>query len=280
MGQRIASQRFYSWFFPLTLFMLLPLAFLSGKEKSVSQEAFSRSQISFDKAVVDFQKRDFDEALKGLKECLKIVSFHCDALNLQAQVHYLRGEYTQGLERVRMAQELYPRFAGFKINQERVRRENLRKVQESLEVRRNDVLTLIRNPNRCYVPNLQAEIDSIEAELRRITEDLGRPMPTEDKVPADYFYTEGNLLFKLNRRNESADAYGKAIANDNRHEKSYNNLINLLYLEGRCGDLLRVLAEADALQVPVNRLLREAALKRCPPPTEPSREAPSEEKRP
>ena len=179
-----------------------------------------------------------------------------------------------------MAQELYPRFAGFKINQERVRRENLRKVQESLEVRRNDVLTLIRNPNRCYVPNLQAEIDSIEAELRRITEDLGRPMPTEDKVPADYFYTEGNLLFKLNRRNESADAYGKAIANDNRHEKSYNNLINLLYLEGRCGDLLRVLAEADALQVPVNRLLREAALKRCPPPTEPSREAPSEEKRP
>ena len=280
MGQRIASQRFYSWFFPLTLLMLLPLAFLSGKEKSVSQEAFSRSQISFDKAVVDFQKRDFDEALKGLKECLKIVSFHCDALNLQAQVHYLRGEYTQGLERVRMAQELYPRFAGFKINQERVRRENLRKVQESLEVRQNDVLTLIRNPNRCYVPNLQAEIDSIQAELRRITEDLGRPMPTEDKVPADYFYTEGNLLFKLNRRNESADAYGKAITNDNRHEKSYNNLINLLYLEGRCGDLLRVLAEADALQVPVNRLLREAALKRCPPPTEPSREVPSEEKRP
>lgn len=280
MGQRIASQRFCSWFFTLIMLMLLPLAFLSGKEKSVGQEAFSRSQISLDKAVVDFQKRDFDKALKGLKECLRIVPFHCDALNLQAQIYYLRGEYAQGLERVRMAQELYPRFAGFKINQERVRRENLRKVQESLEVRRNDVLTLIRNPNRCYVPNLQAEIDTIQAELQRITEDLGRPMPTEEKVPADYFYTEGNLLFKMNRRNESANVYFKAIANDNRHEKSYNNLINLLYLEGRCGDLLRILGEADARQVPLNRLLREAALKRCPPPTEPPREAPSAEERP
>lgn len=98
-------------------------------------------------------------------------------------------------------------------------------------------------------------------------------MPTEDKVPADYFYTEGNLLQAGTGVTNPPTPKCKAIANDNRHEKSYNNLINLSSTLRGGGDLLRVLAEADALQVPVNRLLREAALKRCSPPTEPSREA-------
>ncbi|MCP5106577.1 MAG: tetratricopeptide repeat protein [bacterium] len=75
---------------------------------------------------------------------------------------------------------------------------------------------------------------------------------TEITVPANYFYSHGNILYKLKRYKESIQQYVEVIRRDPNHGGAYNNLANLFYLAGKKDTASLCLNQAEACGFKVN----------------------------
>jgi pentatricopeptide repeat protein len=90
---------------------------------------------------------------------------------------------------------------------------------------------------------------------------LSRPVATEEKVPADYHYIHGNILFKLKEFQQAHDQYLQAVTVDPKHKDAYNNLINIYLMSKQYQKGLDYLKLAEENDVKVNEKLKEALLK-------------------
>ena len=77
-------------------------------------------------------------------------------------------------------------------------------------------------------------------------------------MPADYFYLHGNIYFKLRDYQQARDQYVEAIERDPKHEKAYNNLINIYFMAKQYEKALELVENAESDGVSINSKLKEA----------------------
>ncbi len=208
-----------------------------------------------------FAKGNLDKAEKKLLECLAVMPEHADAQYVLAQVHLKRKEFPQALAAITLAEKNYAANAKFQNFSHQDYLDRLRQQRAGLEDKRAQVqetLSRMASGNNPEKGRLEQEIQTYVQSIREIDRQLNSPVSTVIEIPADYFYIQGNALFRLGRTVEAAAQYREAIRLDPRHGNSFNNLALALFSMGKYREALDSLAQAEAAGVKVNPDFKKA----------------------
>lgn len=83
-------------------------------------------------------------------------------------------------------------------------------------------------------------------EVRKAEESLIGVENKDITIPAAYFYSHGNILYKLKKYKEALSQYLEVVSRDPKHGSAYNNLANLFYMAGKKEVASLCLAHAEA----------------------------------
>jgi len=187
-----------------------------------------------------------------------------NALFHRAQAAYSKGDFAQALGEIRRAADAYTAMAGARgimtpeqrkaLLDERARKEReIANLEATFyEAGCNTENEMLKLPES--IEALRREISSINA---RLDEQKG---PEPPRLPADYSYVQGNILFKMNKLQEAESHYLKAIEAEASHLGAYNNLINLYYVSMDFDRALKFIEQAETNGVQLNPKLKEAVL--------------------
>ncbi len=220
------------------LFCLYGSSFAQEDYTREEYQLFQRYQSAnkrFEKGKKEFGKGKIDKAEKEFNDCLKIMPEHADSYFMLAQIAYKKGDIELARSRMETAEENYKFIVKMKMNMEQVR---ILKMQEARDTGTYD-----------------------ERGAAGLDHRLSRPVATEEKVPADYHYIHGNILFKLKEFQQAHDQYLQAVTVDPKHKDAYNNLINIYLMSKQYQKGLDYLKLAEENDVKVNEKLKEALLK-------------------
>ena len=199
--------------------------------------------------------------------CLDKLPEHQEAHLLMSQVLYKRGEYGGALEHIQAAEEGYLRLTKAHAFLE----------QQKLRNQADDVVGLVddvsvyteadaaaRARGSCMPDKYRKDLEAVKEKLIKEQEERGRTDPAQDfsHIPAIYSHLHGNVLFMLKRPAEAEEQYRRAIRNDPDCREAYNNLINLLYMDGRVDEARAFLSQAEAHKAQVHPELKKAVLAR------------------
>ena len=226
--------------------------------------AYAKLDGRVEKARAALQKGELDACEREARSCLDKLDSHHDAHFLLGQVLYKRGAFDQALERALAAQK------GFVLWADAVKTIDERRLEAQAEKRAgllDDVQGSVAADaaaearGSCQVAQYdkaaQDAKDKLKDEGGLESKKLGGDIPP---VPASYLYFEGNCLFKLKRLPEAETAYRRALEADPDFGETYNNLINLLFMEKRLDEARALLAQAESRQAAVSAGLRKAVL--------------------
>jgi stress-induced-phosphoprotein 1 len=87
------------------------------------------------------------------------------------------------------------------------------------------------------------------------------PISSEEEIPADYCYINGNIYFKMKKFQEAHDQYQEAITIDPSHGDSYNNLAALYFQVKQYQKALNYLNQAEENGAKVNPEFKKVVLK-------------------
>lgn len=108
---------------------------------------------------------------------------------------------------------------------------------------------------------LQTKIDEIKVQIKNVETQLNMPISSEEEIPADYCYINGNIYFKMKKFQEAHDQYQEAITIDPSHGDSYNNLAALYFQVKQYQKALNYLNQAEENGAKVNPKFKKAVLK-------------------
>jgi pentatricopeptide repeat protein len=228
------------------------------------------------KARAAFQRDRLDKCEKEALFCLAKLPEHHEAHFLMSHVLYKRGELDPALEHIKAAEAGYLKLAkelalaGRKAGEGQS--EDLLRVTEEIADLAGAYAASKSHGNGMSDVYERALVDSRQ-EMLKAESDRGRSAKQGDSatVPALYRFWHGNVLFRLERHDEAEAQYKLALAADPEFGETYNNLINLLYMEGRLDEARAVLAQAEAHKAKVQPGLKKAVLGHAarPEPHEP-----------
>jgi pentatricopeptide repeat protein len=257
-----------------TVFILLflsPLLFAAhfsfgqrgfGMEEKKLVEKFKRADARFQKGKSLFSKEKYDQAEAELKTCLEMMPEHADAYFFLAQIDYKKGNFNQALADIGKAESNYEFIGQFYTYTHELRLEQLRddkmRLDSELTSLRDQLAKAKSEEER---QKLQSAMNPVQSQLSSINTRLNEPLPHALKTPANYYYIHGNILFKLQKLQETRDHYLEAIKIDPKHAMAYNNLINLYYMAKNYEEALKLVNQAEAEGVELNPKLKEAVLK-------------------
>lgn len=203
-------------------------------------------------------KKDFTRAEKILNKCLGIMPQHVKSHYALSRVLYLTGRFEPALRHIEAAKE-YHLSVGRTLRglQELNAHKNRRKKQQLLK--EYDVYSNAGavDGSCAAIPALRAvkeELQALEGKQQRSTAGL-------EHIPADYFYTHGNILYKLKRYPEAMRQYIRTIDADPGHGNAYNNLAGLYFMAKKYQSALRCLDQAEAQGTAVNARFKNTILK-------------------
>jgi tetratricopeptide (TPR) repeat protein len=255
-------------------FLLLGGYFIFGQERYMLDESespkFKLAKQLFQKGQQLLLKEKYDNAIKPFKECLEIFPKYAHADYYLAQIYYKNGNFLQALEHIEKAKDNYDYLSKLGVNTHLEYLERLRTQRMELQEKIRDMETQLeriraRNPNP-DVPNPEAEelksqITTAEHSIRMIDDRLRSPVPDQTKMPADYYYHHGNILFKLKRFGDAFDQYLEAVKTDPCHANALTNLANLKFMARKYQDALSYLDKVEKCGSKVNPKFKEAILK-------------------
>ncbi len=199
--------------------------------------------------------RKFEEARARLKPCLAKVPDHFEAFYYLALMAYETKDYDQALAYVERSKaslaeldRLYQTEMGA-LNASQDRREEL--LEGALQHKDRGM-----GANNCSEGDVLALKLAISLEKHKRGPMLGTVTPFS--TPKEYHFLHGNCLFRLGRYPEARSQYEAALRADPRYGHAWNNLINLLRLEGKLDQARACLQEAEAAHVAVSPELAKA----------------------
>ena len=206
-----------------------------------------------------YNKNKFDKAEDKFEECLKVFPQHAQANFYLAHINYMNNKLEEALNYIELAKknflfmnQIYA--LGYEEYTSRLRAERdvlQNRIQQYQELEQ-------RTTQQQEKQKISAQISQLQTELGTITSRLAEPLPEEKKVPADYFYVHGNIYFKLKKYQESLNQYSETLNQDPKHERAYNNIINLYFMAKHYQKALELIEQAEAAGVTVNPKLKEA----------------------
>jgi tetratricopeptide (TPR) repeat protein len=216
------------------------------------------------KARTAFLKDRLDRCEAEARFCLERLPEHHAAHFLMAEISYKRAEYGAALEHLQAAEAGFIRIAGAlrlagRQGAQSQSEDMLRVIDEIADLAGSWAAARGHGNGTAdiYDRALQdSRQEMLKAEGERSKSDAqGGPA-----IPALYRYWHGNVLFMLKRPAEAEAQYRQAIGTDPDFRDAYNNLINLLYVDGRVDEAREVLAQAEAHKAKVHPELKKAIL--------------------
>lgn len=227
--------------------VLMGTVFLSGYEyRNMSEQkklirGYKLSEKYFKKAEKEYSKGNYAEAGKHMKKCVDIFPMHANGHYYLSLIYYKEKNYPLALAHVEKAKANIKDLNRLKVHILFMRNRKLKEYQKDL----NDgkYVSYFGENNPCMVKygTQISERKATEVELL-----IGKPVKKEIHIPANYFYSHGNILFKLKRYKESIQQYVEVIKRDPNHGGAYNNLANLFYLAGKKDAASLCLNQAEA----------------------------------
>jgi tetratricopeptide (TPR) repeat protein len=257
----------------IVLCLLMGGYFIFGQQRYMLNESeapkFKLAKQLFQKGQQLLLKEKYNKAIKPFKECLEIFPKYAHADYYLAQIFYKNGNFLQALEHIEKAKENYDYLSKLGVNTQLEYLDNLRTQRMELQERIMDMKARLErlkgrgNPmsNSPEIKELEAQIASAEHSIRMIDERLRKPIPDETKMPADYYYHHGNILFKLKRYGDAFNQYLEATKTDSCHINALTNLANLKFMARKYQDALSYLENAEKCGGKVNPKFKEAILK-------------------
>ena len=201
--------------------------------------------------------RKFEEAKERLKPCLAKIPDHFEAFYYLALMAYEAKDYGQALACMEQSQAslteldcLYQVEMGA-LNASQDRREE--QLEGALQHSDRGV-----GANNCREGDVLALKLAITLEKHKRGPLMGTATPFA--TPKEYHFLHGNCLFRLGRFAEAKSQYEAALRVDPRYGHAWNNLINLLRVEGKVDQARACLREAEAAHVTVSPELAKAVL--------------------
>ncbi len=227
--------------------VLMGAVFSSGIEyRKVSDQKklirnYKLSEKQFKKAENNFSKGNYSEAEKHMKKCVEIFPMHANGHYYLSLIYYKLKNYPLALAHVDKAKANVQRLNQLKAHVLVTRDRKLKEYRKDL--RDGNYIPYFCENNPCMV-----ETAKRVSEQRATTLDLliGKTVQREIDIPANYFYSHGNILYKLKRYKESIQQYVEVIRRDPNHGGAYNNLANLFYLAGKKDAASLCLNQAEA----------------------------------
>lgn len=246
------------------IFMLGAL-FCFGQKDYTREEKllFQRFKIAnkyFEDGKKHFLKEEYKKAEGELKKCLEKMPEHSGACFILSQISDKKGNLDQALEQIEKAKENFAKMAKIKTNFEQLYILELQEQKMEKEEKLRELKVAVSNVHPDRRSRVAASIGEMEADIGVINSQLSKPIPTEEEMPADYFYLNGNIFFKLRKFEEAYSQYQEAIRINPKFGDAYNNLANLYYMSKQYQKALECLNQAETSGAEVNQALKKAVL--------------------
>ncbi len=222
------------------------------KEKEIYQK-FKAANKNFLKGKELFLKGDYNKAQKELEKCVDKMTEHVEAHFYLSQILYKKGYFHRALEHIEKAKANFEFMADLQIYAYQQYIEQLKRQKEELGM---NLLNLKEQLHQTTNPDtkraLENQITQVQQKIGVIKNRISEPLPSEESIPANYFYFHGNIFFKLKKYQEAHTQYLEAIKINPKHEKAYNNLATLYYMAKQYQKALEYLNQAEANGVEIN----------------------------
>lgn len=231
-------------------------------EEKKLYEKYRMSVKPFEEAKALYDKEKYKKAEKKFKDCLEVFPMHVQAnfylahllyqaSNLESALHHI-GEAKKNFK---LMNKMYVLGYADYTSQLRTQRDEIRDRIQNYKDRQQRT----RQANESQ--KIEAQISQLETKLGTIDSRLAEPLPEEKKVPADYFYLHGNIYFKLKKFQDAHNQYLESIKHDPKHEKAYNNLINIYFMAKQYKKAMEFVENAELTGLKINPKLKEAIRK-------------------
>jgi pentatricopeptide repeat protein len=259
----------------MVIFVFVLGALTFGQENMTpdEMELFKKYQSldkNFVKGKMFFAREDYKKASKEFEQILEKLPEHADAHFFLSQIFYREGNLENAMDHVRKAKEYYKFSAKMKVKMAQVGKINLEEkkleFENTLRELEEKIVSLPDKSEHAeeegkMKTSLQDKIDDIKKQLENINTQLNMPLPSEEEIPADYFYLHGNIYFRMKKFQEAHDEYQEAIKTDPTHGDAYNNLAALYFQVRQYEKALSYLDQAEENGAEVNPELKKAVLK-------------------
>lgn len=228
-------------------------------EEKKLYEKYRMSVKHFEEAKALYNKEKYKKAEKKFKDCLEVFPQHAQANFYLAHLLYQASNLESALHHIEEAKKNFEFMNKMYIigyedyaSQLRIQRDEIRdRIQKYKDQQQRTTQEEERQ-------KIEVTISQLQTELGTVNSRLAEPLPEEKKVPADYFYLHGNIYFKLKKLQEAHDQYVESIKRDPKHEKAYNNLINIYFMAKQYQKAMGLVEQAESIGVSINPKLMEA----------------------
>ncbi len=257
----------------LVLFFLGLLSFGQedlGREETELFKKYKTLDKNYEKGKMYFAREDYKKAKKEFTRILDELPEHADALFFLSQIFYKEGNLDEALRYIESAKDNYEFTAKMKIEMAKLSKQNLEEKKRNLEEDQGKLEEqIVSLPQSTEVgeegedrkKRLQTKIDEVKKQIENIDIQLNLPLPSEDEIPAEYCYVNGNIYFKMKKFQEAHNQYQEAIAIDPAHGDSYNNLAALYFQVKQYEKAMNYLNQAEENGAKVNPEFKKAVLK-------------------
>jgi len=254
---------------PLCLMVLLAGTTLCYSQKGFHMdekrmvENYKRSSKFFETGKELFKKKKLNKAKKELIECLSIFPQHDAASYYLSSIHYDQKDFPKALEFIQQAKENFKKNTTIHAYAHQTYLDLLRDKRSSLQDRVQQYQDQLNNSSLSSSARqqIQASLGLVKQNISQIDSRLSNPTPPVHKMPVDYFYLHGNILFKIKKFQEAFSQYLEALKTNPKHGPSYNNLANLYFMGKRYQQAYDFLIKAEENGVKVNLKFKKAVLK-------------------
>ncbi len=225
---------------------------------------------NYEKGKMYFAREDYKKAKKEFEKILGKLPEHADAHFFLSQILYREGSLEEALSHMEKAKANYEFSAKMKIKMAQVSKQKLEEkkqdLEDYLETLEERIVSLpqsseVGEEGEDRKKRLLSKIDEIKKQIKNIDTQLNMPIPSEEEIPADYCYINGNIYFKMKKFQEAHDQYQEAITIDPSHGDSYNNLAALYFQVKQYQKALNYLNQAEENGAKVNPEFKKAVLK-------------------
>jgi tetratricopeptide (TPR) repeat protein len=248
--------------------------FIFGQEnlKSDETELFKKYYSlnkNFEKGKIHFAREDYKKARKEFEKILKQIPEHADARFFLSQIDYKEGDVEKALSHIQIAKEHYEFSAKIKMKLAEMERIKLEEQKQELEDKRSDleekIISLAQSADKeeqeDMKVSLQRKIENTEKQIKSIEVQLAVPVSSMVDIPAEYFYVNGNIYFRMKKFQEAHDQYQEAIRINPRHGEAYNNIAALYFQVKQYQKAMNYLNQAEENGAKVNPEFKKTVLK-------------------
>ncbi len=249
--------------FIATIFVLIVpvVSLFSIEQLSVKHEkAFAGAVVSTENGKKYFEKRELEKAEKCFRKAIRKFPYMHEAYYYISKIHYIGRRYHSALRNIDKAVGTFEKLFVYTGQRDKEMimklKSRYRNIKEAEKEIPDNVYGCKRNAYASAKAGMQKNLEAIDARIRKLSEGS-----LNKETVAYYLFQKGNVLVKLNKVVEAVKLYREAIEQKSDLKDAWTNLIVItMSKEGRKKGY-KILEQAEAAGVEIDKRLKEELLK-------------------